>query len=66
MMADRQTTGGYAKIATVISADLKYAAQPRPGTRIRFAPGSQEEAGRLRREEEKEIRRLEYEMLYSL
>lgn len=66
MMADRQTTGGYAKIATVISADLKYAAQARPGTRIRFAPVSQEEAVRLRREEEKEIRRLEYEMLYSL
>ena len=66
LMADRQTTGGYAKIATVISADLKYAAQARPGTRIRFAPVSQEEAVRLRREEEKEIRRLEYEMLYSL
>ena len=50
----------------MISADLKYAAQARPGTRIRFAPVSQEEAVRLRREEEKEIRRLEYEMLYSL
>ncbi len=66
MMADRQTTGGYAKIATVISADLKFAAQARPGTRIRFTPVSQAEAVRLRREEEKEISRLEYEMLYSL
>ena len=37
MMADRQTTGGYAKIATVISADLDLLAQAKPGTRIRFS-----------------------------
>lgn len=36
MMADRQTTGGYAKIATVISSDLGLLAQAKPGTRIRF------------------------------
>lgn len=66
MMADRQTTGGYAKIATVISADLKLAAQARPGTRIRFAKVSQREAVRLRREEARELKRLEYELLYSV
>ena len=37
LLADRQTTGGYPKIATVISADLPRLAQSRPGTELRFA-----------------------------
>lgn len=36
MMADHQTTGGYAKIATVIQEDLPILAQARPGDQIRF------------------------------
>ena len=36
LMADRQTTGGYARIATVISADLPVAGQLGPGDWIRF------------------------------
>ena len=36
MMADRQTVGGYTKIATVISADLPKLAQARPGMKVRF------------------------------
>lgn len=36
LMADRQTMGGYAKIATVISADIGVAAQAAPGDAIRF------------------------------
>ena len=36
MLADRQTTGGYTKIATVITADFSVAAQLTPGKRIRF------------------------------
>jgi len=36
LMADRQTTGGYPKIATVISADLRRLAQRRPGDSVRF------------------------------
>lgn len=44
LMADRQTTGGYAKIATVISADLPRAAQMRPGCTVRFMPVTVEEA----------------------
>ena len=36
MMADRQTTGGYAKIATVISADIPLFAQLRPGQKVQF------------------------------
>jgi antagonist of KipI len=37
LMADRQTTGGYPKIATVISADLPVAGQLAPGDWIEFA-----------------------------
>jgi 5-oxoprolinase (ATP-hydrolysing) subunit C len=36
LLADRQTTGGYPKIATVISADLPALGQMRPGDRVRF------------------------------
>jgi biotin carboxyl carrier protein len=37
LMADRGTTGGYTKIATVASADLPRLAQAAPGDRVRFA-----------------------------
>ena len=37
LMADRQTAGGYPKIATVISADHRVLAQRRPGDPVRFA-----------------------------
>jgi antagonist of KipI len=37
LMADRQTTGGYAKIATVISADIAVAGQLGPSDTIEFA-----------------------------
>lgn len=36
MMADRQTTGGYPRIACIISEDLSYVAQLKPGDRICF------------------------------
>jgi biotin-dependent carboxylase-like uncharacterized protein len=36
MQADHQTTGGYPKIATVISADIGALAQLAPGRRVRF------------------------------
>ena len=44
LMADRQTTGGYAKIATVISADLPAMAQVRPGSKVAFRSVSVDEA----------------------
>lgn len=47
MMADAQTTGGYTKIASVISLDLPLLAQMRPGDRIRFKQVSIEEAQTL-------------------
>ena len=36
MLADRQTTGGYTKIANVISADFRILAQLKMGDRVRF------------------------------
>ncbi len=51
MMADRQTTGGYAKIATVIRRDLARLAQARPGDRVRFMAISEEMAYLFRKEE---------------
>ncbi len=44
LMADRQTTGGYPKIASVISADLKLAGQLGPGDTISFVMCSPREA----------------------
>jgi biotin-dependent carboxylase-like uncharacterized protein len=50
MMADRQTTGGYPKIATVVSADLRRLAQRRTGQAVRFRSVTVEEGQRLARE----------------
>lgn len=36
MMADRQTTGGYTKIANVITADFRIMAQLKAGDKVRF------------------------------
>ncbi|MBR6702638.1 MAG: biotin-dependent carboxyltransferase family protein, partial [Clostridia bacterium] len=47
LMADHQTTGGYAKIATVAGAELSKLAQARPGNTIRFVKMSVEEAEEL-------------------
>jgi len=44
MMADRQTTGGYTKIATIITPDIDHVAQLKPGDKIRFKPITIEEA----------------------
>jgi len=65
MMADRQTTGGYAKIATVISADLKRIAQAKPDNPIRFEAVTVQEALRLKKEEQAALRRLQYKICIS-
>ncbi len=44
LMADRQTAGGYPKIATVIAADLPLAGQLAPGDAVRFVAGTRAEA----------------------
>jgi antagonist of KipI len=44
LMAERQTTGGYATIANVITADLPIAGQLAPGDWIGFTPVTHGEA----------------------
>jgi biotin-dependent carboxylase-like uncharacterized protein len=51
LMADRQSTGGYPKIATIIGPDLGRLAQARPGTVFKFAAVSIDEAVAARRKE---------------
>jgi antagonist of KipI len=50
LMADRQTTGGYTRIGTVISVDIPLLAQAVPDTNIHFVETSLEEAHRLYKE----------------
>ena len=52
LMADCQTTGGYPKIATVISADLPLLGRRGPGGSVRFRAVSRSEAEEARREQE--------------
>lgn len=47
MLADRQTVGGYTKIANVISVDLPKIAQAKPGDKISFEKINIEEAQNL-------------------
>jgi biotin-dependent carboxylase-like uncharacterized protein len=49
LLADRQTIGGYPKIATVISADLPALGRLPIGAKIRFEPVTIDEAQRFRR-----------------
>jgi biotin-dependent carboxylase-like uncharacterized protein len=44
LLADHQTTAGYPRIATVISADIDRAAQHRPGETLRFVAVDVDEA----------------------
>jgi len=61
LMADRQTVGGYPKIAVLISADLPKAAQLCPGHRVRFQSVSLEEAHQALAKQEE---RLELDLLW--
>jgi antagonist of KipI len=47
LLVEHPSTGGYPKIANVISADLSALAQLRPGEEVRFAKVSFDEARRL-------------------
>lgn len=55
LLADHQTTGGYPKIATVVSADLPALGRRRPGNALRFARVDIETAEALCREAERRI-----------
>jgi allophanate hydrolase len=53
LLADAQTTGGYPKIATVISADVPLLGRRRPGAHVRFSAVTPEEGEAARREQER-------------
>jgi antagonist of KipI len=55
LMADRQTVGGYPKIAEVAGVDLHLLAQLRPGDRVRFEQVSLAQAQALLLKREQEI-----------
>ncbi len=59
LLADRQTTGGYPKIATVISADLPAMGRLRPGGKVAFEKVSVEEAQAIRREQARHVASLQ-------
>jgi biotin-dependent carboxylase-like uncharacterized protein len=58
LLADHQTTGGYPKIATVVSADLPVLGRRRPGDPVRFVAISVEEGEALCRDHERSLARL--------
>ena len=53
LLADRGTTGGYTKIATVISSDIGIFAQAMPGDELKFKAVGVDEAGRILGEQRK-------------
>jgi len=57
LLGDRQTVGGYSKIATVASVDLPRLGRLLPGRTVRFSAISVEEAEGLRREQEVRLAR---------
>ena len=58
LLADRGTTGGYAKIATVISVDIGKLAQALPGDSVTFRAVSVEDSHAILREQETALRKL--------
>ena len=58
MMADRQPTGGYVKIANIISVDLPRAAQLMPGDAVQFRRVSVEAAQQLLLEQAEDMKRI--------
>lgn len=59
MLAERQSTGGYTKIGTVITVDLPKIAQCMPGSRVCFIPIGIQEAQDLLIAEHKALKDLE-------
>ncbi len=58
LLADRQTTGGYPKIATAASVDIPWLVQRKTDHKVRFKAISVEEAQRLYLEESEELNRM--------
>lgn len=63
LMADRQTAGGYTKIATVISADLPTVGQSKAGDSFRFEQVSIEQAQHIYVETERKLEAIEASLI---
>jgi allophanate hydrolase subunit 2 len=63
LLADRQSAGGYPKIATVISADIPALGRVAPGQKLRFKAVTVEEAQHVRRQLEAEIAGLRHRLV---
>ncbi len=59
LLADRQTTGGYPKIAQIASVDFSKVAQLKPGAKVRFKLVTHKEAEALYLEQERHLQQLE-------
>lgn len=66
LLTDRQTTGGYAKIGVVISADLPRLAQAQPGDMVSFEECSLEMAYQLLHDVEKRISQIKEQIKRGL
>nr|WP_240935863.1 biotin-dependent carboxyltransferase family protein [Hymenobacter sp. HDW8] len=66
LLADHQTTGGYPRIAQVVTADYSLLAQVPPGGKIRFQEVSLAEAQRLYCQQELNIRQLQQSLQHKL
>lgn len=64
LLADAQTTGGYARVAHVAQVDLPRLAQASPGARVRFEQITREDAVQLLRKREQELARLAQAVRY--
>ncbi len=56
LLADAQTSGGYPKIATVISADVPLIGRRGPGSTIRFMAVERDAAEQARRDQDRQIK----------
>jgi len=61
MMADRQTIGGYAKIATVVTPDISKFAQMKPDDKVRFQELNLAQAHKVLKVFQKTIEQLKFE-----
>ncbi|NQT05554.1 MAG: biotin-dependent carboxyltransferase [Dehalococcoidia bacterium] len=55
LLVDRQTTGGYTKIATTVSVDIPRIAQAKPGDKINFQQVDEEQAVTLLKKYEQQM-----------
>jgi len=65
LLVDRQSTGGYTKIATVCSFDIARVGQAKPGQRVRFSAVDVAEAQRLSRAAAADVANVELQEIAS-